>query len=80
MIETVSFGNARTTPHPEGVGQRNIDHHLAAHGAIVTRLNLQQGIKIRLRQVGDHIDHARCGVAAIEGSLRAAQDLDAVHV
>ncbi|MNL06325.1 hypothetical protein D3C87_1269580 [compost metagenome] len=79
-VEPIALGHRRRASHPEGVAQRDIDHHLATHRAIVTRLSLQHGVEVGPRQVGDHVDHACGRIATVQGALRAAQDLDPVHI
>ncbi|MNX92505.1 hypothetical protein D3C86_1246520 [compost metagenome] len=80
VVETVTLGQRRRRPHPEGVGQRNIDHHLAALGVVIAGLRLEHGVELGPRQVGDHVDHAASGVATVERALRAAQDLNPAHI
>ena len=67
--------------HGNPVADRNVDHALIFHAAIISEGD--RGIAppfLHHRLGGDGIEHAARRIAAIKGTLRTAQDLDPLHV
>ena len=73
----------RAARHTNGdlVTNRDVEHASVFEGIIVAEGNRRAALVFfehRLR--GDRVEHAAGGVTAVERALRAAQDLDALHV
>ncbi len=73
------LGGQGQTPQQSG-GERSGDIPLRRHCVERTVLGREAGMRVFGRPVGDEIDLAARGVAAIESPLRTAQHLDAVDV
>ena len=64
----------------ERVADRRVDHRPTGVGVIVAISQIDIALELVFGLAGDHLHGAAGGVAAVQGALRAAQDLDAVHV
>ncbi len=58
----------------------DVHHAFKAHGVVIADAGGYPGIKLFRRLGGDHVDNARRRVAAIQRSLRAAQNFDTFEV
>ena len=72
VLEGAAHGKARR--------QRNVEHALDEERVIVAVIGAQHALERVDGLVGDDVDRAASGVAAEQGALRSAQDLDALHV
>ena len=69
--------------HPEGVAPRPSaprHAHALPEGLVVARLEIHETGRRPFAALGDDVDHAADRVRAVEGRLRAAQDLDPLDV
>ena len=80
VVEALAAGPGAGDADAQRVAERNVDHAVQAHRAVIADLGLHFGAEMGVRQGGDHVDHAGRRVAAIERALRAAQHLDAGQV
>ncbi len=75
------LGLLEREPERQLIGDRRVQHAEGADQAIVAELFLQGRVEgARAGLVGDHVDAAAGGVAAVERALGTAQHLDPVYV
>jgi len=64
----------------QGIAERHVQKTLHLNEIVVANPDRAAGLVVERWVIGDDVDHARHGVAAVERALGAAQHLDSTHV